>query len=47
MWAAYVAEREGLLGTRFGCATPDEAVTAHEIFDAALRSHAEQRAIEV
>jgi predicted dehydrogenase len=47
MWAAFVAEREGVLNGRFGCATPDEAVNAHEIFAAALRSHQEQRAIEV
>lgn len=47
MWAAFVAEREGALGERFGCATPDEAVSAHEIFEAALQSHAERRAIEL
>ena len=47
MWAAFVAEREGLLGDRFGCATPDEAVASHEIFAAALRSHAERRAVEI
>ena len=45
MWAAYAAEREGLLGDHFGCVTPDEAVHSHKLFDAALRSHAEQRAI--
>jgi predicted dehydrogenase len=44
MWAAFAAEREGLLGEHFGCVTPDEAVRSHELFDAALRSHAEQRA---
>ena len=27
--------------------TPDEAVLSHHLFDAALRSHAEQRAIEL
>lgn len=47
MWAAYAAEREGLLGDHFGCVTPDEAVLSHHLFDAALRSHAEQRAIEL
>ncbi len=47
MWAAFVAEREGLLGDRFGCVTPDEAVRSHELFAAALQSHAEQRAVEV
>jgi predicted dehydrogenase len=47
MWAAFAAEREGLLGERFGCVTPDEAVRSHELFDAALRSHVEQRAIDL
>lgn len=46
MWAAFAAEREGALGNRFGCVTPDEAVASHELFDAALRSHAEKRSIE-
>jgi predicted dehydrogenase len=39
MWAAYLAEREGALGDGFGCARPDEALAAHEVFDAALRSN--------
>lgn len=47
MWAAFVAEREGALGDRFGCVTPDEAVRSHELFGAALRSHAEQRSVEL
>lgn len=47
MWAAFVAEREGVLGDRFGCVTPDEAVRSHELFSAALRSHAEQRSVEL
>jgi hypothetical protein len=47
MLAAFAAEHAGQLGERFGCATPDEAVTSHEIFAAALRSHAEKRAIEI
>ena len=38
MFAAYVAEREGLLNGKFGCATPEEAVDSHRVFDAALRS---------
>lgn len=38
MWAAYLAERAGALGDRFGCATPREALDAHRIFAAALRS---------
>ncbi|MBL9216724.1 MAG: Gfo/Idh/MocA family oxidoreductase [Opitutaceae bacterium] len=40
MWAAYLAERAGLLGERFGCATMEEAVASHAISEAALRSHA-------
>ena len=40
MWAAYLAEREGALGDRLGCVTPQEALTAHEIFAAALGSGA-------
>jgi predicted dehydrogenase len=43
MWAAYLMERAGRLAGRFGCATPEEAVATHELFDAALRSHAEGR----
>jgi hypothetical protein len=42
MWAAFLAERAGLLGGGFGCATPDEAVTQHEIWAAALESHRRQ-----
>ncbi len=38
MWAAYLTEREGLLGERFGCATPAEAVLAQRIAAAALVS---------
>lgn len=38
MWAAFLAERAGLLGERFGCATPNEAVAQHEIWAAALAS---------
>jgi hypothetical protein len=44
MWAAYLAERAGELGDRFGCATPQEALLAHRIFDAALRSGNTHRA---
>lgn len=40
MWAAFLSERAGLSGGKFGCVTPEEAVLSHEIFDAALRSHA-------
>lgn len=47
MWAAFLAERAGLLDDRFGCATPDEAVAHHEIWAAALASHKEQRAVNL
>ena len=47
MWAAFLAERAGKLNGRFGCVTPAEAVASHELFDAALRSHAERRAIDL
>ena len=42
MWAAFLTERAGLLGERFGCATPDEAVAHHAIWTAALRSQERQ-----
>ncbi len=45
MWAAYAAERAGVLGDRFGCVTPDEAVLSHQLFDAALRSHEQKAAV--
>jgi predicted dehydrogenase len=38
MWAAFLAERAGALDGPFGCATPEEALDAHRIFAAALRS---------
>jgi hypothetical protein len=38
MWAAYLAERAGELGERFACVTPQEAVTSHRVFAAALDS---------
>jgi predicted dehydrogenase len=40
MWAAFLAEREGALGDRFGCATVDEAVATHRMIAAALASQA-------
>ena len=40
MWASYLAERAGALGDRFGTATPAEALAAHRVFDAAVRSSA-------
>lgn len=39
MWAAFLAERAGELGDRFGTATPQEALASHRVFAAALRSH--------
>lgn len=45
MWAAFEAERSGALGDRFGCATPDEALRSHQLFDAALQSHERQEVI--
>jgi predicted dehydrogenase len=47
MWAAFLAERAGLLEGRFGCATPDEAVLSHRIWEAALASHRDQALSEV
>jgi len=45
MWAAFLAERAGILGGRFGCATPDEAVAQHEIWAAALESQKNQTVV--
>ncbi|MDQ1580994.1 MAG: hypothetical protein QOD05_1769, partial [Microbacteriaceae bacterium] len=39
MWAAFLAEREGALGDRFGCARPAEASATHAIYRAAIMSH--------
>ena len=39
MWAAYFAEREGLLGDKFGCATIDEVLKSHQVFEAAMESN--------
>ncbi|HSI76534.1 MAG TPA: Gfo/Idh/MocA family oxidoreductase [Lunatimonas sp.] len=47
MLAAYFAERDGFLGERFGCVTPEEAVLSHQLFDAALKSHETKTAIEI
>ena len=47
MWAAFLAERAGLLDGRFGCATPDEAVSSHELWAAALDSHHDQRIVSL
>lgn len=45
MWAAFLAERAGELGDRFGCVTPQEAVATHAIFRAGIRSHADGVAV--
>lgn len=47
MWAAFLSERAGLLGDRFGCATADEAVAQHELWAAALRSQREQCVVQL
>lgn len=47
MWAAFLAERAGLLGFRFGCATPDEAVASHELWKAALESARTQSVVKL
>ena len=47
MLAAFLAERAGKLADRFGCVTPEEAVRSHELFAAALQSHAQKRAIDL
>lgn len=47
MWAAFLAERAGALGDRFGCATPEEAVASHELWDAALASHDLQQVVSI
>jgi predicted dehydrogenase len=43
MWASFLAERAGELDGRFACATPEEALRSHRLFDAALRSHTTSR----
>ncbi|MCS5720088.1 Gfo/Idh/MocA family oxidoreductase [Herbiconiux sp. CPCC 205763] len=45
MWAAFLAERHGSLGDRFGAARPEEAALTHDIYRAALQSHEEGRAV--
>lgn len=47
MLAAYFAEREGFLGERFGCVTPEEAVSSHLVFEAALESQKTKTAVEI
>jgi predicted dehydrogenase len=45
MLAAFMAERAGALGDRLGCVSVDEAVFSHDLFAAALTSHAEKRVV--
>jgi len=45
MWASYLAERAGQLGDAFGCVTPQEAVTSHRVFAAALDSWGRSEAV--
>ena len=47
MWAAFLAERDGSLGERFGCAKPDEALLSHRLFQSALESAKSHSAIEI
>jgi predicted dehydrogenase len=46
MWAAYLAERAGILGSRFGCVTPEEALASHRLWSAALKSAVTGSAVE-
>lgn len=39
MWAAFLAERAGALGDRFGTVRPEEAALTHRIFAAAIAAH--------
>jgi hypothetical protein len=45
MLAVFLAEREGALGDRFGCAKPEEAALTHAIYRAAIRSHETGKAL--
>jgi predicted dehydrogenase len=47
MWAAFLAEREGILGNRLACVTPDEAVLSHRLFKAALESQKSKSVVEL
>jgi len=39
MWAAFLAEREGALGERFGTVRPEEARRTHALYSAAIASN--------
>ncbi|MBP2832900.1 Gfo/Idh/MocA family oxidoreductase [Aquimarina sp. U1-2] len=45
MLGAYFVERTGNLGDRFGCATPEEALRSHQLFEAALKSEKDHQVI--
>jgi predicted dehydrogenase len=45
MWAAFLAERAGTLGSRFGCVTPREALQSHQVWSAAIDSNARHAAV--
>jgi hypothetical protein len=45
MLAVFLAEREGALGDRFGCAKPEEAALTHAIYRTAIRSHETGKAL--
>jgi hypothetical protein len=45
MLATFLAEREGALADRFGCASPQEAWLTHRIYEAAWDSQVQQRAV--
>lgn len=47
MWAAFLAERAGALGDRFGCATPEEALASHALFAAAVVSDRDDTVVPV
>lgn len=47
MWAAYLAEKCGALGDRFGCVKPEEALLSHHLFQAALESAQTHSAVEI
>ncbi len=39
MWASFFAEREGVLGDKFACASVVEVIDSHKVFAAAVTSH--------
>jgi predicted dehydrogenase len=45
MWAAFLAERAGELGERFGTVTPAEAAATHELYAAAIAAHEQGRRV--